>query len=183
MEGVGGDASEDWTEIKVNIPAGVNYFAIRCTSADKLGFCIDDITYIPHAADGIELLGYDIYCNDAKVNDTPVSATSFSQAGLDPMKDYKYNVVCVFNMGDSAFSNDCFLSGTGVDGIGADAVSVAARDGRIVIPGAFGMPFAVHTPAGVAIASGIAAGVQNVPAVQGVYLVTVGSAAYKVYVK
>ena len=183
MEGVGGDASEDWTEIKVNIPAGVNYFAIHCTSADKLGFCVDDITFIPHATEGIELLGYDVYCNDAKVNETPVSATSFSQAGLDPMKDYKYNVVCVFNIGDSAFSNDCFLNGAGVDGIGADAVSVVARDGRIVISGAFGMPFAVHTPAGVAIASGIAAGVQNVPAVQGVYLVTVGSAAYKVYVK
>lgn len=183
MEGVGGDASEDWTEIKVNIPAGVNYFAIHCTSADKLGFCVDDITFIPHATEGIELLGYDVYCNDAKVNETPVSATSFSQAGLDPMKDYKYNVVCVFNMGDSAFSNDCILNGAGVDGIGADAVSVVARNSQIVISGALGKRFAVYTPAGVALAPGIAAGVQTVPAMPGIYLVTVGSAAYKVYVK
>lgn len=179
-EEVSGEVGGEWTEFKVDVPAGTQYFAIRCTSAGKWGLCIDDITYIPAAAEDVVLQGYDIVCNGETLNPAPQTATVFSQTGIDLEKRYRFNVVCVFDKGKSAPSNEYAIGKLGLDGIGSDAVTVTAAGSEIVISGAPGQTYAVYTPAGLTVALGIAAPVERVAAAEGIYLVKVGSKTYKV---
>ena len=54
--------SDSWKEIKVTLPAGSKYFAIRCISCATFGLIIDDITYttIQKGTDK-KVIGYNIY--------------------------------------------------------------------------------------------------------------------------
>lgn len=180
VEEVPGEVGSKWTEFKVDVPAGTQYFAIRCTSANKWGLCIDDITYIPAAAEDVVLQGYDVLCNGKTLNEAPQAATTFSQGGIDVEKSYRFSVVCVFDKGKSAPSNEYAAGKLGLDGIGSDAVSVRAVGSEIVISGGAGQAYAVYTPAGLTVALGIAAPVERVAAPEGIYLVKVGSKTYKV---
>lgn len=182
LQDVGGDVMDVWEKVTVNLPEGVQYFAIRCTSADKWGLCIDDVTYTP-AAGNFELLGYDVYCDGTKLNDTPLTATTFTHTGVDTSKGHIYKVVCVYDLGYSGPSNEFVAGNVGVETVGGDNLVVRTLPGEIVISGAAGVAYSVTDVAGVVIASGVASEEQHVAAAPGFYIVSVGDRTYKLHVK
>ena len=180
---VSGEIDDIWTEIKVDVPAGTKYFAIRCTSSSKWGLCVDDITYTPAAASDIEFKGYNIVCNGQTLNNSPVQQTTYSQPDIDINSGYRFNIVCVYDKGLSAPSNEYAIGKLGLEGIGADNVSVTSAGGEIVITGAAGQTYAVYTPAGLTAALGVAAPTEKIAAAEGIYLVKVGDRIFKVAVR
>ncbi|MDE7408911.1 MAG: choice-of-anchor J domain-containing protein [Muribaculaceae bacterium] len=107
---------EEWTRYHITLPLGSKYFAIRCTSDDKMMFTIDDITYIPTGdPQELLLLGYNIYCNDEKLNESPVNTTTF----VTPVDNSgaSYYVTAVYDKGESVASNIVAPDNTGVEWI------------------------------------------------------------------
>ena len=180
---VSGEVDDIWTEIKVDVPAGTQYFAIRCTSSGKWGLCVDDISYTPAAAENLEFKGYNIVCNGQTLNNSPVSQTTYSQSGIDINSGYRFNIVCVYDKGLSAPSNEYAVGKLGLEGIAADNVSVSSAGGEIIITGAPGQTYAVYTPSGLTTAMGVAAPTEKVAAAEGIYLVKVGNRTFKVAVR
>lgn len=129
------------------------------------------------------LQGYDIVCNGETLNEAPQTATVFSRPGIDLEKRYSFNVVCVFDKGKSAPSNEYAIGKLGLDGIGSDNVAVTAEDGEIVVTGAAGQAYSVFNPAGMTVALGVAAPVERIAAADGIYLVRIGSKTYKIILR
>ncbi len=183
MEGVGGQATEEWQKVTVDLPEGTRYFAIRCTSTDCYGLCVDDIEYTPAPIADLKLLGYDVYCNNTKLNSKVLTETSFDHAGVDPDGAYAYNVVCVYDKGDSANSNTLNLGKAGLDETLGSDIKVSAAAGVIVIEGAAGNTCSVHNAVGMTLVTAECAATTVVEVPAGIYLVTVGGKAFKVLVK
>lgn len=180
--GAGGTANEQWSRVTVTVPEGTNYFAIRCTSNDSFGFCIDDITYTP-ATVSVELQGYHVFCNDVCLTSAPVTGTTYAHEGVDPKGDYRYNVVCVYDKGESVYSNTLRLGESGLDAVESASVTVSATDGMLHIAGAAGLGYSVHSVEGYTVATGVAAARTDLPLAAGVYVVAVGDRRFKVAVR
>ncbi|MDE6176317.1 MAG: choice-of-anchor J domain-containing protein, partial [Paramuribaculum sp.] len=108
-----------WTRYMVSLPDGARHFAIRCTSNNCYMMLLDDITFIaPGQPRELTLKGYNVYCNYAKINDEPLTATEFSvDRGSD---DDVYYVTALYEQGESVASNLIGIAILGVDEITAD---------------------------------------------------------------
>ncbi len=108
----------EWTPYFVSLPDGARHFAIRCTSDNCYMMLLDDITFItPGQPRELTLLGYNVYRNHIKLNDSLLSATEYNvERGND--SDIYY-VTAVYEQGESAASNIVSISTTGI----ADVVS------------------------------------------------------------
>lgn len=116
------EASMDWTRYHVSLPDGARYFAIRCTSGGTYMFMLDDITFTPKGTPrNYTLLGYNIYRNDTKVNDTPVVATSF--ATTRELETDRYFVTAVYDLGESVASNEVRVGLDGIETVDTDPAS------------------------------------------------------------
>ena len=182
VNNVGGHPTEEWTKVTVNLPAGTNYFAIRCVSMCAMGFCIDDVTYVP-ATEPVVLQGYNVYCNDVKLNSSVLKETSYKHAGVDPKGAYHYNVTCVYDKGESAYSNTVVLGELGVEDGVAESVKVFTYGNRLYIQGASGKAYSVTGLQGINVANGTASDVTAIVLENGIYVVTVGDYRCKVIVK
>lgn len=182
MSSAGGTATEQWSKVTVTLPEGTNYFAIRCTSQDAFGFCIDDITYIP-ATVSLELKGYHVFCNDERLTDTPITGTSYTHAGVDPDGAYRYNVVCVYDKGESVYSNTLHLGKSGLTTPEESTIKVYTSGRTVHITGASGEAYRIYSVDGQTAASGTADISTAIPLAEGVYVVTIGDHRYKVAVK
>lgn len=175
-----------WTAYGFDLPAGTRHFAIHCTSADQFMFMVDDISFTPAGMSTtmLELKGYNVYRNGARINTVPVDAETFTDAGA-PDGDHRYQVTAVYDRGESIPSNDVRLSLSGISAPTAGGVSVRGIDAAIEICGAEGLPVSVTTPAGLTLmADGcVTAGRLTVPAETGIYIVNVGGHAFKVAVR
>lgn len=176
------EATESWTQVSVKLPEGTTYFAIRCVSKAAFGFCIDDITYIP-AVEPVVLLGYDVYCNDSKLNSELLKETGYKHVGVTSDGSYIYNVVCVYDKGESAYSNALRLGLAGIEDTVASSVKVFTSGNRLYIQGASGLDYTVNSLQGFTAAAGTASEVTALTLDPGVYVVTVGQNRYKVIVK
>lgn len=126
-----------WTRYTFNLPEGARYFAIRCISEDKFIFMVDDVTYEPDVIGaGLELLGYNIYRDEIRLNQTPVTSTSYVDENV-PAGDYTYVVSAVYDKGESGISNLVFVStqGSGVRAIATSQFGVSVHDGKILYNG------------------------------------------------
>lgn len=96
--------SDKWTEVEYNLPEGTKYFAVVASSTDGFATLIDDISFIPDscAAQQLTLIGYNIYRDGVKVNDTPVTDTKFTDKVGGA---HLYNVTAVYDKGEARFSN------------------------------------------------------------------------------
>lgn len=177
------EAPTKWTKISIDLPDGATYFAIRCVSAQAYGFCIDDIEFTPAADTNLNFIGYDVYCNDAKLNATPLSTTTFQHTGVDATKSYRYNVKCVFDRGESAYSNTAFAGVAGIDGAESDGLFIATGRNTILLMGEAGVDFTVVAPDGRTVAAGVTDGQTAVTVQPGIYVVSAGSITRKVVVK
>lgn len=181
-DGNGKAPFEQWATISVAIPAGTKYFAIRCISNGAFALMLDNLTYTPasEAPADIELLGYNVYRDDQRVNESIVEAPTFVHA-LGTAPEYFYHVTAVYDRGESAPSERLSTRASGLESIATDgAVTIAGTRGAILISGADGAVASVHTIDGRELYRGTAS---RIPAAAGIYMVQVADTVAKVIVR
>lgn len=177
-------AESGYTFYEFDLPEGTKYAAIRHNSFDSMAMLVDDITFTPaNNQQELTLLGYNVYRNDVKLNDTPVSECQFHDAPAEK-GDYTYNVSAVFAEGESRYSNSVelkVLSGIGAAAAHSGRIYTAGRS--IIVEGHEGQTVEVFTTDGRKIASVTAKTVTSIAAENGIYIVKTGSDAVAVAVK
>lgn len=120
-------APEQWTQYFVTLPAGTRYFAICCTSNDRMLFALDDITcYV--AGDSpleLQLKGYNVYRNGVRLNSEPVTATTYVTER--ELEGDDYFVTAVYDLGESTSSNVVRVGKSGIDAVVADGDDAEAE--------------------------------------------------------
>lgn len=176
-----------YTYYEFDLPEETQYAAIHYNAAGTLALLIDDITYTPEGnMVDIELLGYNVYRDDQRLNDKPLATPEFSDA---PVSDgtYTYNVTALFAEGESPYSNTVTVSGySGVDNVGADAGQgcVIRVEGRyIVIATATMTNVCIYSPDGRMLRSAEADGEVRIGMEPGIYIVKSGDVSRSVIVK
>lgn len=164
------NSTAEWTEYSYTLPAGANYFAIRCVSLDQYAFFIDDITYTPAPEQLDKLLGYNVYIIDDKLSDpeirlnaTPITDTSFTITDV-PMGKHTYNVRAVYPGGES----DPISIETTVSGI--DSISILED-----------VPVKVYSTTGILVASGTKDVISTLS--PGVYIIVLPDTSTKIVIK
>lgn len=174
-----------WTFYSFDIPAGAKYFAINCVSEHQYMFMVDDVTYVPASvvAD-VSLLGYNVYRDGAKVNESLVAESAYTDIP-ELNGEYKYEVTAVYDKGESVGSNAVSVSyaNSGVASAVVSGVSVVGGKGEIVVTGARDLEIRVVAVDGRTVA--IVPGTDRVviPVASGVYVVMAGSRSVKTIVR
>ncbi len=173
-------STEQWKEHKIDLPEGTKYFAIRTVSRDQFVLYIDDITYRP-VQKNLTLQGYNVYCNDTKLNAALLTSTSFIVN--NPTDGDRYEVTAVYAQGESARSNSYVVGGaTGIfDAAVQPSVEAVGGRGHIAITAPEGQHVNVYTTAGRLCRSVSGSATVNVP--RGVYIVRSEGTAVKVLVQ
>lgn len=175
-----------WYEYSFELPEGAKYFAIRYTSDDLWGMVVDDITYTVSDA-VLELLGYNVYCNGDKLNESLLTATSFNDDLADRKPGtYEYGIVTVYDRGQSSLGNKVSVTvqdSSKIDELDTSKVNVIGGKGYIRILGAEGLDVALYTTSGLRIESVTAESETTINVEPGLYLVDIEGTTVKVIVK
>ena len=106
---------EGWSEFKFKVPEGTKYFVVRCVSHNRLAMHIDDFIYESAATPvDAEFVGYNIYRNGRRLNDTPTTATTY----LDTMvteEENQYVVRAAYDRGEAPASNMVTVRTSGIE--------------------------------------------------------------------
>lgn len=171
-----------WTNIKVEIPQGAKYFAIRNHSHGGM-LLIDDVTFERVYNRNLTLKGYNVYRNDDKVN-TDLVATCEYVDNNAPGGNHSYRVTAVYDKGESMGSNSAEISVAGIGEIAAGAkVGVYPGKGFVTVTGADGENLTIYNLAGATVYSNVVSANTTVNLEAGVYLLKVGSQTYKIMIK
>lgn len=171
----------EWTEYSAEIPAGATHFALRSYGTDAFMLMVDDVTYEAITSVDAEHIGYNVYCDNAKVNDAPLTEAAYIHLPGDEA-DHTYHVSAVYAEGESELSEPVTLSQSGVSLVqAAKQTLVSSVDRSIVVTGAEGLNVTIAAVDGKVIYSG--AGNAKVAVVPAVYLVTVDGKTVKLLVK
>lgn len=112
--------SNEWTEYTAELPEGARYFAIRSCAVGGSMMMVDDVTFIPASAiAGLEHIGYNVYRNGVKLNETPVTETVMTDTPVEK-GDYIYAVTAVYNAGESKAVKATVYDNSGISGVAAD---------------------------------------------------------------
>lgn len=172
-----------WTQYSVELPEGAAYFAIRVVEKNMHNLVMfDDVTYTPVNPSTFEILGYNIYRDGVRINEEPVTDTTYTDSDVDRASSYKYAVTVVYkDRGESApvFADVV----TGMGSIAGGNATVTVVGGDIVIANADGLQVTVASVNGSVIFSGLGETKTIVPASSGIYIVKVGNAVRKVMVR
>lgn len=173
----------EWTQYPIVLPEGARRLAIRGCSYNVTGTAqtfIDDISYYPAAGtpQQLNLLGYNVYCDNALLNTAPLSSLLFAEL---PSGDHTFAVSAVYATGESR----AVVAGgsVGIGDINAAGARIKTLDGVIRLENLSGAPYTVVTPAGLIIARGNGVDNIDVPAAPGVYFVTIGSRTAKLILR
>lgn len=171
----------EWTKYSLELPEGTQYFAIRATGESNLLTFIDDATFTPEPdMRGANLLGYNIYRNGVKINESPIEGTGYVDNAADPTSEYV--ATAVYDRGESAPSNKAAIT-LGVNETGATTATVRIVNNNIVIENANGMAVAIYTVDGRTIYAAEGNERTSVAVATGIYLVKTGATTVKVVVK
>lgn len=170
----------EWTAFNAKVPEGAKYFAIRCVSSDKFMLFIDDITYTP--AKSYTVKGYNVYRDGVKITEKPVEDAKFVDKTVEKGK-HTYHVTVVYEHGESKASQPVDLNFTAVDELGAEALSIKAGEGSVVILNADGLEVAVVGLDGKIAFRGQGADRMDIAVPAGIYVVVAGDKKEKVMVK
>ncbi len=176
------DVPDVWTEYTFPVPEGSVYFAIFCDSDNAFMFFVDDVTYTPANAESLNLtiLGYNIYRNGEKINDTPVSATQYRDP--DGVANDEYMVTVVYPVGESAPSEPAMCTLGASDFTDTQAISIITDRQSIIVTGATGN-VTVSTVDGKLIYSHTPSPIHAISVRPGVYIVATNTLAQKVFVR
>lgn len=174
----------DWTNYVFAVPEGARRFAIRGCSYAYMGTnqCfIDDVTFVPAEGEPqeLELIGYNLYKDNEKVNDEPQKAVNFA-VDADP-EEHVYAVSAVYDKGESraiAIGEE-----NGVENVNTSNITISAGNGQITISGLVDQSYSVTNTIGIVVAADTASGSVSIPVTPGIYLVTVNFTTTKVVVK
>lgn len=172
----------EWMEIRADMPEGARHFAVHCTSRIVMTLLIDDVTYIPKAAEAV-LTGYNIYKDGTMMNTEPVEDTSFTDPSVD--EDAVYHVCAVYQDGISAPSNSVAVAdihGSGLDMADSSVLRVMSRPGCIVVTAPAAIDAEVFNISGRKVADASGCGTLRFPMASGVYIVKANSRSFKVFV-
>lgn len=104
----------EWTQYFVYLPAGTRHFAIRATTPNGYMLRLDDIKYAPSGVPvSLQLKGYNVYRNGLKLNDSPITTTSFATSQTN--ENDVYFVTAVYDLGESAASNIVGFNLSGIE--------------------------------------------------------------------
>lgn len=172
--------TDGWGDFSFDLPEGALRFAIRVISDDGMMFMLDQVEFIAaDAVKGLELTGYNIYCNGTRLNSEPLTTNSYVHTDIESDKTYTYHVTATYNRGESE-ANAITLETTGVNGIKA-SVKVAVEGRQIVVTGASDNNVRVIATDGKVLYS--AEGDARVSVSSGIYLVQIGNRTTKVIVR
>lgn len=176
-----------YTLYEFDLPEETQYVAIRYNAAGTLALLIDDLTYAPEGSFAeVDLLGYNLYRNDEKVNAEPLTATEIKDM---PLKagDYYYNVTALYNEGESPYSNTVTVTYSGVSGIDAveasDSCTISVENRTVVVKSAEVVTAYVYSPDGRLMRQTEVNGVARITLSSGIYVVKAGEATRMVVVK
>ncbi len=174
------EVSSNWTEYSFDLPEGAIYFAIHCVSNNCFMLFIDDVSYTVAQGD-YELLGYNIYREGVKLNDAPVTSTSY-QYNDPEVGNFAYSVSAVYANGESE-AVKVTIAVTEVTDIASDTLNITVENSEIVITNAEGTYVEIITPDGKSVARRIGTAEMRIAVEKGVYLVKVGRHTTKLIVK
>lgn len=124
------DVPATWIKYTAFLPEGAKYFAIRCISYDKYMLFVDDISFMAKGgkAETINLLGYNVYRNQQKLNTEPIAATTFvdTQAQEANTTKFTYHVTAVYSQGETKPGQgiEVDITENGIVNIGSDSAEV-----------------------------------------------------------
>ncbi len=174
------DIDPYWTKFEFDVPEGTKYFAIRCTSNNKQLLLIDDVTYTPSYSEGLPLMGYNVYCDDTKVNKTLVTDNYFIHKGGTQGK--KYTVSAVYYKGESKPSKEFISNMDSIEDINADTLGGVTVNGNTINVVAEGN-VEVYSIDGKVVFRGVANPSVSVAVENGIYVVKAGRETRKVVVR
>lgn len=171
----------DWTEYTIDLPEGVQYFAIVSNSYNKFMLGIDNIAYkytSPFVS--LEIAGYNVYRDGELLNEQPIKELSYVDT-VEAEGKYTYSVSVVYNDGKSAPSNayEANVIFTSIESAAVASARVRVEANVIMIDGA--SKATVSSADGKVIYAGAAPA--RVPVAAGIYVVTADDAVAKVAVK
>lgn len=172
-----------WTKYEVTLPAGAKRFAVRSFATGSFMLMLDDFTYEPGALKPAELVGYNVYRDNVKLNSEliPVGTTSFKDTNTKAQTTYNYYVTAVYDNGEeSAASNKTAIT-TSVPGLGMGDVTINVVDNTIVVENAT-ETVTITDMGGVVLFRGVNDRVVVVVE-KGAYIVRTGKFTQKVMVK
>lgn len=177
-----------WTEYTVDLPAGAKHFAIRSFATGSFMLMLDNVTMEidPTATNDAPRLanytctGYNIYRDGVKINDAPVTATTYDDTTAAG-GEHRYNVTALYSNGKEGPVSNTATFTVGVEGIGADALAINVENNMIVVANAAGLNVTINAANGAVIYKGI--GDARVEVAAGVYVVKAGKEVAKVIVK
>lgn len=140
-----------WTQYSFDVPEGARYFAIRCTSKDQYALFIDDISYIPAPSELDAIAGYDIYRNGDKLNETPVSATEYTDTDV-PSGTHSYEVMAVMPRGYSE-ARQTTVACSGIEGTPVQSAGITVEGRTITAAATEATHMAIYSIAGSCIVS------------------------------
>ena len=159
-----------WTRYDVSIPQGARYFAIRSCATNSFMLMIDDVTYIPFSSHDLEVTGYNVYRDNERVNDAPVTGTAYADNVADP-DAHTWVVTAVYGERESKGSNAAKAETSSLDEAISGAIKIAVADGKIIVTGCDGKPVMVSAIDGKLIYNSLGRSVTEVPVGNGVYVV------------
>lgn len=118
------EAPTEWMRVRIALPEGTKYFAVRYVSKDKYFFVMDDFSYIPVGTPrALTLQGYNVYRNGVKLNSELLNVNTY-QTSRDKIGD-TYYVTAVYDKGESAGSNSVHLGEDGIENVVVTPVNTA----------------------------------------------------------
>ncbi len=174
-----GQAPLDWTQVEVDLPEGATHFAIHYTSKTKVMFMLDVVTF---EKGDQTVTGFQIYRDGKLIDMTDADVTQYiDQQAVEGA--HTYNVTVLYASGESSFSNDAFITVSGIAETALHGASVKALHGSISIAHAAGLRTEVFTSEGACIYQGVGTDAgKQVKVKPGHYLVKVGSSVFNVVV-
>lgn len=177
--------NHEWTQYMVNVPAGAQYFAIKATTYNGIMAMIDDITYTPLGHTQVNHLGYNIYRDGEKLNESLLVTPDFNEVHPEDPVGKSYHITSVYDAGESLPVEVKVETGLGVNGAAGAAVAVNGGKGQITVAGAYGLPMSVYAADGMVILTvdSLNSDYEVVPVnAAGIYIVRIGNESFKILV-
>lgn len=172
-----------WVTVNFLVNEGVKHFALCCNTSAVAELLIDNVTFRPDiAVAGLEIAGYNVYCDNNKVNTELITGETFTHKNVEA-GSHDYFVTCVSNKGiESAISNVITLTSASIDAVNAAAaVSVAVRDRAIIVNAPADARVQIVAMDGRVVYAGEGNSVVNVT--PGIYAVSAAGSVAKVIVR